>query len=274
MALPPPDPARTCLITGASSGIGAEIARNLAARGHGVTLVARREDKLRALADELAEAHGIRAEVLAADLADDDARTALVDRVADLGLAVDVLVNNAGFTTMGPVHTGDPAGELLMIRTNVEAVAHLCSLFLPGMVERGRGAVLNVASVGAFQPLPGQAGYAASKAFVLSYSHGIRTELVGTGVTVTVLCPGPVRTGFAEAAGFSDDDAVGALPEIMWEPVERVAAAGVDGMAGDKGVVIPGLANQVGATAGYLLPKRLLLPILARQHPALAKRDP
>ena len=274
MALPPPDPARTCLVTGASSGIGAEIARNLAARGHGVTLVARREDKLRALADELAEAHGIRAEVLAADLADDDARTALVDRVADLGLAVDVLVNNAGFTTMGPVHTGDPAGELLMIRTNVEAVAHLCSLFLPGMVERGRGAVLNVASVGAFQPLPGQAGYAASKAFVLSYSHGIRTELVGTGVTVTVLCPGPVRTGFAEAAGFSDDDAVGALPEIMWEPVERVAAAGVDGMAGDKGVVIPGLANQVGATAGYLLPKRLLLPILARQHPALAKRDP
>lgn len=274
MALPAPDPARTCLVTGASSGIGAEIARNLAGRGHGVTLVARREDKLRALADELSEAHGIRAEVLTADLSDEAARTALVGGVADLGLAVDVLVNNAGFTTMGPVHASDPADELLMIRTNVDAVAHLCSLFLPGMVERGGGAVLNVASVGAFQPLPGQAGYAASKAFVLSYSHGIRAELVGTGVTVTVLCPGPVRTGFAETAGISDDEAVGALPEIMWVPVEKVAADGVEGIDKDRGVVIPGAVNRLGAYGGYLIPRRLLLPILRHQHPAMSKPNP
>ncbi len=271
MALPPPAPDRTCLVTGASSGIGAEIAKALAGRGLGVTLVARREDKLTALAAELTDAHGVRAEVLAADLSDEAARAGLVARLADLGLDVDVLVNNAGFTTMGPVHESDPADELMMIRTNVEAVAHLCSLFLPGMVERGRGAVLNVASVGAFQPLPGQAGYAASKAFVLSYSHGIRTELVGTGVTVTMLCPGPVRTGFAEVAGLTDDEAVGALPEFMWETAEKVAADAVEGMDKDKGVVIPGVANRVGAVGGYLLPKRLLLPILARQHPALKK---
>ena len=271
MALPSPAADRTCLVTGASSGIGAEIARGLAARGLGVTLVARREAELKALAAEIADAHGVRAEVLPTDLSDADARAGLVDRVADLGLAVDVLVNNAGFTTMGPVHKGNPNDELLMIQTNVDAVAHLCALFLAGMVERGKGAVLNVASVGAFQPLPGQAGYAASKAFVLSYSHGIRTELVGTGVTVTVLCPGPVRTGFAEAAGFSDDDASGALPEIMWVPVEKVAADAVEGIDKDKGVVIPGAVNRLGALGGYLLPKRLLLPLLARQHPAMHK---
>lgn len=271
MALPPPAADRTCLVTGASSGIGAEIARALARRGLGVTLVARREPELRELANELHAAHGVRAEVLPTDLADEDARAGLVERVAELDLAVDVLVNNAGFSTMGPVHESDPAGELLMLRTNVEAVAHLCSLFLPGMVERGRGAVCNVASVGAFQPLPGQAGYAASKAFVLSYSHGIRQELVGTGVTVTVLCPGPVRTGFVEAAGMTDDEAAGSLPEIMWVPVEKVAADAVDGMAKNRPVVIPGVVNQLGAAGGYLLPRRLLLPILARQHPALKK---
>ena len=271
MALPPPTDDRTCLVTGASSGIGAEIARALAARGLGVSLVARREPELRELADELHAAHGVRAEVLATDLTDAAARAGLVERVADLGLAVDVLVNNAGFSTIGPIQGADPDDELRMIATNVDAVVHLCTLFVPGMVERGRGAVCNVASVGAFQPLPGQAGYAASKAFVLSYSHGIRQELVGTGVTVTALCPGPVRTGFVEAAGLSDDEASGSLPEIMWVPVEKVAADAVDGMAKGRPVVIPGVVNQLGAAGGYLLPRRLLLPILARQHPALKK---
>ncbi|HMQ24407.1 MAG TPA: SDR family oxidoreductase [Acidimicrobiales bacterium] len=269
MALPPPAADRTCLVTGASSGIGTEIARVLAARGLGVTLVARREPELRALADELHAAHDVRAEVLPTDLADHAARAALPDRLADLGLAADVLVNNAGFSTIGPIQQADPDEELRMIATNVDAVVHLCTLFVPGMVERGRGAVCNVASVGAFQPLPGQAGYAASKAFVLSYSHGIRQELVGTGVTVSALCPGPVRTGFVEAAGLSDDEAAGSLPEIMWVPVEKVAADAVEGLAKERPVVIPGVVNQLGAAGGYLLPRRLLLPILARQHPAL-----
>lgn len=268
MALPSPAPDRTCIVTGASSGIGERIARQLAGRGLGVTLVARREDRLRALADELGGT-GVRAEVVAADLADDASRRRLADTVTERGLTVDVLVNNAGFSTTGPVHRSDPDREVTMLRTDVEAVAHLCSLFLPGMVERRRGAVLNVASTAAFQPLPGQAGYAAAKAFVLAYSQAVRGELTGTGVTMTVLCPGPVETEFAEAAGFSGDDAESSLPRFMWVPADDVAKQAVDGMAAGKWVVIPGAANRVGATAAHLVPRRLLVPLLAKQHPAL-----
>jgi short-subunit dehydrogenase len=194
------------------------LARELARRGHGVTLVARREDRLRALASELADAHHIRAEVVGADLTDPDARGRLPDEVAGRGLTVDVLVNNAGFSTTGPAYRADRARETAMVRTDVEAVVDLCTLFLPGMVQRGRGAVLNVASTAAFQPIPGQAAYAASKAFVLSYSHAVRAELAGTGVTVTALCPGPVATEFVEAAGFADGEAEQAAPRFMWVP--------------------------------------------------------
>jgi uncharacterized protein len=268
MPLPPPAPDRTALVTGASSGIGDQLARQLAERGHGVTLVARREDRLRALADELAKEHGVRAEVVAADLSDMGGRQSVVDAVGERGLTVDVLVNNAGFSTSGPVHRSDADREISMIRTDVEAIAHLCSAFLPGMVDRRRGAVLNVASTAAFQPLPGQAGYSASKAFVLAYSRAVHTELQGTGVTMTVLCPGPVETEFGAKAGISDDQAK-ALPKIMWVPAEEVARVGIEGMAAGRAVVIPGAANRVGAVFAHLTPRRLLLPILARQHPAL-----
>ena len=270
MALPAPGPDRTCIVTGASSGIGEQIARLLAGRGHGVTLVARREDRLRTLAGELS-ASGVRAEVVAADLAEPGGREALATAVAERGLTVDVLVNNAGFSTTGPVHRSDAEREISMIRTDVEAVAHLCSLFLPGMVERGKGAVLNVASTAAFQPLPGQAGYSACKAFVLAYSRAVHTELKGTGVTLTVLCPGPVETEFAEAAGITDEEA-GTLPRFMWVSAEEVAKVGVEGMAAGRDVVIPGAANRIGATAAHLMPKRLLVPLLASRHPSL--RDP
>ena len=269
MTLPAPGPDRTCLVTGASSGIGSDLARELARRGHGVTLVARREDRLRALADELAAAHGIRAEVAAVDLADEAARDGLAATVAERGLVVDVLVNNAGFSTMGPVHRSDPAREVAMIRTDVEAVAHLCSTFVPGMVERARGAVLNVASTAAFQPLPGQAGYGASKAFVLSYSQALAQELKGRGVTVTALCPGPVETGFAEAAGIGDEQAAAALPKLMWVSSPDVAAQAVAAMDKGRAVVIPGAPNRVVAGLAHLTPRRLLLPLLACRHPSL-----
>jgi len=269
MALPPPSRTTTALVTGASSGIGVELARQLAGRGYGVTLVARREGKLRALAADLAQAHGVRAEVIALDLSDGSARAGLPGTVAGRGLTVDVLVNNAGLSTTGPVHTSDRAREITLIRTDVEAVADLCSLFLPGMVERGRGAVLNVASTAAFQPLPGQAAYGAAKAFVLSYSRSVRAELRGTGVTVTVLCPGPVKTEFAEAAGFTKEQSEGALPKFMWLAAAEVARVALVGLAQGKGVVIPGFANRVGAHVGRTAPQQALAALLARQHPAL-----
>jgi short-subunit dehydrogenase len=269
MALPTPRENTTAIVTGASSGIGAEIARELARRGHGLTLVARREDRLKALADELAQAHSVRVEVIAADLTDADSRGELPALLEARGLSADILVNNAGFTTMGHVYRADRAAELALVRTNVEAVVDLCTLFVPGMVTRHRGAVLNTASTAAFQPLPGQAGYGASKAFVLSYGRALGAELRGTGVSVTTLCPGPVETGFAEAAGMTDEEAAETLPKVMWIPAVDVARAAVEGLAAGRSVVIPGKVNRAAAGLAHLAPKALLLPLLAKRHPAL-----
>jgi hypothetical protein len=144
------------------------------------------------------------------------------------------------------------------------------------MVTRHRGAVLNTASTAAFQPLPGQAGYGASKAFVLSYSRALGAELRGSGVTVTTLCPGPVETGFAESAGMTDAEASESLPRFMWVPAAEVARAAVDGLGAGRAVVIPGAANRTAAVLAHLAPKALILPLLAQRHPALkpdAKRE-
>src|SRR5580692_815865 len=269
MALPAPKENTTAIVTGASSGIGAEIARELARRGHGLTLVARREDRLKALADEIAHAHGVRTEVIAVDLADASSRAELPALVEQRGLTVDILINNAGFTTMGPVYRADHSAEVALVQTNVEAVVDLCTLFVSGMVTRHRGAVLNTASTAAFQPLPGQAGYGASQAFVLSYGRALGAELRGTGVSVTTLCPGPVETGFAEAAGITDAEASESLPKFMWVPATDVAKAAVEGLATGRPVVIPGAANRAGAALAHLAPKALLLPLMAQRHPAL-----
>ena len=268
MSLPPPAPDRTALVTGASSGIGTEIALELARRGHGVTLVARRENELEFVAAE-ARAFGVRAEVLPADLADRDARAGLWDRVAELGLEVGILVNNAGLSTMGPVHRSEPGAEMRMLEVDVVAVADLCSRFLPAMVRRRRGAVLNVASTAAFQPLPGQAGYGGSKAFVLSYTRAMAAEVRGTGVTVTALCPGPVQTGFEDAMGVNHDDSTDSLPAFMWESADAVARCGIDALERGNTVAIPGLANRALANVSNLLPKSLLVPLLAMRHPGL-----
>ena len=180
-----------------------------------------------------------------------------------------MLVNNAGLSTLGPVAASDPEAEMEMIEVDVVAVADLCSRLLPGMVSRGRGAVLNVASTAAFQPLPGQAGYGAGKAFVLSYTQSLAGELRGTGVTATTLCPGPVHTGFGERAGFSQQEAEDALPAVMWVAAEKVALDAVDGLDRGRLVVIPGRANRVAAALAQVTPRSLLLPVLARSHPGL-----
>jgi short-subunit dehydrogenase len=267
MSLPPPSAGSTCVITGASSGIGADIARELASRGYGLTVVARREDRLRALAGKLHAAHGVRVEVLPADLADADARTALWQAIGELGLAVDVLVNNAGFSTVGKVLNTDRVRELGMIRTNIEAVVDLCTLAVPAMVERGRGAVLNVASTAAFQPIPGQAAYAASKSFVLNYSWALGAELTGTGVTVTALCPGFTQTEFFDATG-ADPALTARIPKALTADSESVARAAVNGMLAGAPIVVPGLVNRLGALGGHLTPRRVLMPIMARAYPA------
>ncbi len=268
MSLPAPAPDRTALVTGASSGIGADIARQLARRGHGVTLVARTTAKLEALAAELG-ADGVRADVVSCDLTDRASRAELPAKLDALGLSVDVLVNNAGSSTLGRVVESDPEAEIAMLELDVVAVADLCSRFLPGMVARRRGAVLNVASTAAFQPLPGQAGYGAAKAFVLSYTQSLAAELKGTGVTATTLCPGPVATNFAESAGLTAEEFDEALPQVMWVSSSDVARAGVDGLAKGRLVVIPGAANRLVAALSHVTPRRVLLPLLVRAHPSL-----
>jgi short-subunit dehydrogenase len=236
--------------------------RALAARGWEVVLVARREDRLKDLADELSTKHGVRAEVVAADLADPASRDAMIDTVAQRGLVVDVLVNNAGLSTAGKVHETERAAALNMIRINIEALSDLCHVYLPGMVERGAGAVLNVASTAAFQPIPGQSGYAATKAFVLSLSEAAHEELKGTGVTVTAVCPGPVRTEFMEVAGL--DQAEQQVPDFVWTSPAEIAEAAVQAAEKGKRTVVPGLLNRAGAVTGHYTPRALALPIVKR----------
>ena len=270
MALPNPSPTSTAVVTGASSGIGADIARELADRGHGVTLVARREDRLRDLAAELAGR--VRVEVIACDVADSAARAALFDEVERRGLTVDILVNNAGIGTIGAVAKSPVADEIAQVRVNVVAVIDLTTRAVQQMVPRGRGAILNVGSTAGYQPFPGQAGYAATKAFVQSYTEGVRAELAGTGVTVALLCPGPVRTEFLQNAGMDERAFADAFPKFLWMASRDVARIGVDALAGDRGTVIAGLPNQISTRLFQFVPRRLLLPLLARQHPGL-RRD-
>jgi short-subunit dehydrogenase len=260
MSLPTPRANATAVVTGASSGIGAELARGLAARGHGVTLVARREDALRKLADELSSAHGIRADVVAADLADPAARDRLAAELERLDLEVDVLVANAGFGSYGAFIAADRDREIEQIRVNGEAVVDLAARWTPGMVERGAGAVLVTASVAGFQPLPGNATYSAIKAFALTFAEALHAELRPAGVTVTALCPGPVRSGFQAASG-AEAYADG-LPGIMFRSVEDVAAAGLKGLERGRRVVVPGAPNRIGALLGRFSPRPVVLKLM------------
>jgi short-subunit dehydrogenase len=266
MSLPKPSPDSTALITGASGGIGAEIARELARRGHGVLLVARRKPRLEALAEELAGEFGIRAETVSADLAKPASRSRIIGRLTELGLDVDILVNNAGFATGGPFHDADPARELEQVQVLVEAVVVLTSTFLPAMVERGSGAILNVASTAGMQPLPYAAGYSAGKAYVLTFSEALHQEVQGHGVTVTALAPGPVETEFWDIAGWqaAGQSFERAVPSPALISAQAAARAGVDGLASGKRVVVPGLPMRAAMLATRYIPHAVKLPVVER----------
>jgi uncharacterized protein len=260
VALPAPADDRAALITGASSGIGEAIAVELARRGYQLVLVARRTDRLHALAENLS----VKAHVLPADLSDRDDRAALADRIAALGLIPDILVNNAGLARRATVAKSVPEQQLNVIEVDVAAVVDLCSRFLPGMVERGSGAVLNVSSLAGFYPVPGHAVYGAAKAFVLSYTESLRSELRGSGVVASALCPGPVDTGFDAVAGFSAGERAATLPRFMWKSADEVARAAIDGLDAGKCRVVPGRANRLVAACCRFAPHEQLMPLLAR----------
>jgi len=262
VSLPSPDPQSTVLITGASSGIGTELARQLGARGHNLVLVARRRERLEELAKEIGNASGVQVDVRKADLSVQAQRTRLINALRDGDRHIAAVCNNAGFSTYGKFQELPIEGELEQVRVNVVALHELTAAFLPAMVKRRQGAILNVASIAGFQPLPNQATYGATKAFAVSFSEAIHTDLHGTGVSCTALCPGPVRTEFTEVAGMTELDDTG--PEFVWMQPADVAKAGIDGMVKGRRIVFPSITHQAAGMAGRFAPRSVLLPLMER----------
>ncbi len=251
---------RTALVTGASSGIGKELCRLFAADGFSLVLVARRKERLDELADELRSTYDASVRVEPCDLAQASARQAMFDRLSDSEVQVDVLVNNAGFGSNGAFHELDRVREVNQVRVNVVALTELTRFFLPGMVERGFGRVLNIASTAAFQPGPYMSVYYATKAYVLSFTEGIAHELEGTGVTATAHCPGATDTEFAEAA--SNNDTL--LFKSGVATAESVARHAYKAMQRGKIVAVPGLVNKMGAAMVRFSPRWVVRSIAAR----------
>ena len=249
MSLPAPALDTAVLVTGASSDIGAELARQLAGLGHDLVVVARREDRLEALADQLRRQHGVSVLVVPTDLGKAAPRKRLLDAVRDSEKTIVGLCNSAGLCSYGRVHQLNAKREAEVVALNVTAVHELTLAFLPAMIERRAGAILNVSSIAAFQPLPNMATYAATKAFVQTFSEALHGELAGSGVSCTTLAFG---LGAAE---------LGARVQI---PPEEVAAAAVRGMLRGRRSVIPGVASKALAAGGRFAPRSVLLPAARR----------
>jgi short-subunit dehydrogenase len=244
-------PSETVLITGASSGIGLELARCFAEDKSHLVLVARNTEALQSLAEELRHKHGIQTMVLTADLSQPETPARVFNELQRAGITVDVLVNNAGFGAHGAFAELPLRRQLEMIQVNVAALTELTGLFLPGMIERKRGGVLNVGSVAGFQPGPGMAIYFATKAFVLSFTEALAEELLGTGLTVTALCPGPTATNFGNVARGPKERQFKS-PKMSAETVSR---CGHQAFRRDKVLVVPGLQNRFLIFLTRLMPR-------------------
>ncbi|GAA4723315.1 SDR family oxidoreductase [Isoptericola chiayiensis] len=250
----------TAVVTGASSGIGVVVAARLAARGADLLLVARREDRLTELAQRLRDDHGVRTTVVAADLATPDGVTAVVEAARATGSPVGTLVNNAGFGTYGDLVTEDPDRLGTEIDLNVRALTTLTRVLLPDLLAHGSGAVVNVASTAAFQPVPRMAVYGATKAYVLSLTEALSVELRGSGVHAITLCPGPTRTEFFDVVG-TEDAAVG-----RFETPDQVADTLFRALDRRRppATVVSGRANAAAAALAGMLPRRIVLAVSAR----------
>lgn len=259
----------TVLVTGASSGLGEQLARLIAARGARLVLVARTTEKLVALADELSDPGSLTPIVITANLSEPGEAQRIFERLEREGVVVDHLINNAGVGRAKSVATDDPSLLGRMVQLNCLALTEMTALFLPSMIQRKKGGILQVASVVGYTPCPYQSVYAATKAFVLSFTHGLAIELEGTGVHVTALCPGHVRTGFQVSAGFSTN----ALPvpgELSAEKTARLALVAYERR---RTVVITGFMNRMSVFFGGLLPRSWVARISARVLQKLGRFD-
>jgi short-subunit dehydrogenase len=251
---------KTALITGASVGIGCDLAELFARDGHSLVITARNQAQLEELAAKIRSQHGVKADVIPQDLNEPDAAQKLFDQISARGIAIEFLVNNAGFGFHGPFAKSDLSQQLAMLQVNVVALTHLTRLFLPAMLERGSGRIMNVASTAAFVSGPFMAVYYASKAFVVSFSEAIAAEISGSGVTVTALCPGSTMTEFHKRAGIGQTPlATGKVMSSM-----EVAKIGYDAMMKGKRTVIAGIRNKVLIFGAKIAPRSVATGVARR----------
>lgn len=253
---------QTVLITGASSGIGKELAFQFAGNGNDVVLVARSEDKLNEIAERIRKTHNVAATVIRADLASTDGVDRLCAQLREHGIHIDTLVNNAGFGALGKFAELSIDRQTDMLMVNVVALTRLTRALLPAMIERGTGGILNVGSIAAYQAGPNMSVYYASKAYVLSFTEGLREELAGTGLKVTCLAPGATETGFGEDSGMGKLDMFSS--SIM--PAQAVAEAGYKGYSSNDDVVIPGWRNRLMVTSVGFLPRFATRKLVAKMQ--------
>ncbi len=250
-----------CLITGASSGIGADLASCAAADGFDLVLVARRLNALSTVAQQCERVHGAKVAIIHADLGDPTAPRVLAAELRARQLDIHTLINNAGLGASGSVASISLETQLNLIQVNITALTEITRRLLPAMLERGSGAVMNVASTAAFLPGPGMAVYYASKAYVLSFTEALAEELRGTGINVSALCPGPTATGFGAVAGMSESKLFKQKGMVMSSAT--VARAGWEGLLSGDRVVIPGITNKLLTQSLRISPRRLVSKISA-----------